>query len=466
MNRLGRKISIIMTSCILLVFVLYFVLNSFLLPKYYLYQMKNRLHEISDELNEMSMIDLHQSVTEYEKKYNVTIAIQPITSNNDEFNGALRDSLNQKKVTLNKFWVTEDTIQQVKEGKKVSKIYDQGKLKSSFLVDFIQKDQKFILIGVSIVYLSEAVQIVNQFTISIMILLILILISMVWIWSKKITDPLKELKDISKEIAKLDFRKVDIHTNDEIEELAESINEMSEKLRVAHEDLNERNANLKRFISDITHELKTPLALIKAYSVGIQDGIDDGSYVETILKQTDQINHLIDELLALSRIERETLHIQEVDFIHLVNKCIQNYEIELNRSDITIHVDQNDIQHVFVEADLDQMERVINNLLSNAIKYTENNEIFISYKESEKEYLFHIENNTKFNNPERLQNVWEPFYVMEASRNKNMSGTGLGLAIVRSILNRHHLRHEVSLINGKIRFTIHFSKKYKEKPHL
>jgi len=455
-----------MTSCILLVFVLYFVLNSFLLPKYYLYQMKNRLHEISDELNEMSMIDLHQSVTEYEKKYNVTIAIQPITSNNDEFNGALRDSLNQKKVTLNKFWVTEDTIQQVKEGKKVSKIYDQGKLKSSFLVDFIQKDQKFILIGVSIVYLSEAVQIVNQFTISIMILLILILISMVWIWSKKITDPLKELKDISKEIARLDFRKVDIKTNDEIEELAESINEMSEKLRIAQEDLNERNTNLKRFISDITHELKTPLALIKAYSVGIQDGIDDGSFVETILKQTDHINHLIDELLLLSRIERETLQIQKVDYIHLVHQCIQNYEIELNRSGITIHVDQNELQHVFVEADLGQMERVIDNLLSNAIKYTENNEIFISFKESEEEYLFYIENNTKFNNPEQLQNVWEPFYVLEASRNKNMSGTGLGLAIVKSILNRHQFRHEVTLTDGKIRFTIHFSKKKKEKPLL
>jgi len=297
-------------------------------------------------------------------------------------------------------------------------------------------------------------------------LLILILISMVWIWSKKITDPLKELKDISKEIARLDFRKVDIKTNDEIEELAESINEMSEKLRIAQEDLNERNTNLKRFISDITHELKTPLALIKAYSVGIQDGIDDGSFVETILKQTDHINHLIDELLLLSRIERETLQIQKVDYIHLVHQCIQNYEIELNRSGITIHVDQNELQHVFVEADLGQMERVIDNLLSNAIKYTENNEIFISFKEIEEEYLFYIENNTKFNNPEQLQNVWEPFYVLEASRNKNMSGTGLGLAIVKSILNRHQFRHEVTLIDGKIRFTIQFRKKIKEKPLL
>lgn len=459
MNRLGRKISIIITCCILLVFVMYIVLNSFLLPKYYLYQMKNRLHKISDEMNEMTTKEFQQSVAEYEKKYNVTIVVQPISSNNDDFNWSLRESLIQKRVTLNKFWVTEETIHQVAAGKKISKIYDQGKLKSSFLVDFIQKDNQFILIGVSIVYLSDAVQIVNQFTISIMVLLIFILIIMVWIWSKKITHPLKELKDISKEIAQLEFKKVKIYTNDEIEELAESINEMSDKLRIAHEDLNERNTNLKRFISDITHELKTPLALIKAYSVGIQDGIDDGSYVGTILKQTDHINHLIDELLALSRIERETLLLQKVDFMKLVNQSIENYEIEINRSDISVSVEKNDIQHIFVEADIDQMEKVVNNLLSNAIKYTQKNEILISFEESEEEFLFSLKNATNLQHPDVIQKIWEPFYVIEESRNKNMTGTGLGLAIVKSILNRHQLKHDVSLFEGNIQFTIYFPKK-------
>ncbi|WP_088041846.1 cell wall metabolism sensor histidine kinase WalK [Bacillus sp. EAC] len=458
MNRLGRKISIIITASILFVFISYLIINSYFLPKYYLYQMKNRLHDISDEVNKMPMNEFQKSIERIENNNNVTIVSEPISSNIDKFNWTLRERLNQKKVTLNKFWVTEDTFQLTERGKKISKIYDQGKLKSSFLVDFIQKDNVFIVVGVSIVSLNDAVDIVNKFTIYIMITLILLLILMVWIWSKKITDPLKELKDISKEIALLDFKKVSISTNDEIEELAESINEMSDKLRIAHEDLNERNTNLKRFISDITHELKTPLALIKAYSVGIKDGIDDGTYVDTILRQTDHINLLIDELLELSRIEREVIHLEKVDLVKLVNQSLENYAIEIHRNDIAIKREDSGINQFFLEADRDQMEKVFNNLISNAIKYTQNQEIIIRFEDRLDEFIFCIENATNLKGVDQVEKIWEPFYVMEPSRNKNLTGTGLGLAIVKSILTRHKFKHGVTLIEGSIQFTIHFAK--------
>lgn len=458
MNRLGRKISITITACILFVFIFYLIINSYLLPKYYLYQMKNRVHELSNAINKMPMAEFKQLIDHLEQKYNVTIAYEPIHTNLDQFNGSLRDNLYQKRVTLNKFWVTEETLKQVKSGKRISKIYDQGKLKSSFLVDFIQKDNLFIVVGVSIVYLSDAVQIVNKFTIYIMIFLILMLILMVWIWSKKITDPLKELKDISKEIAQLEFKKAKISTNDEIEELAKSINEMSDKLRIAHDDLNQRNANLKTFISDISHELKTPLALIKAYSAGIKDGIDDGTYVDTIIKQTDQINRLIDKLLELSRIEREILHIEQLDLIQLFESSLENFEIELNQNNLVIKKEYIKTNQLIIEVDRDQIEKVFNNLISNAIKYAKNPEINIQFHEDKEDFVFIIENETNLKDSAQIKSIWEPFYVMETSRNKHLTGTGLGLAIVRSILNRHQLKHEVKLIEGNIQFAIHFPK--------
>ncbi|WP_175403439.1 MULTISPECIES: HAMP domain-containing sensor histidine kinase [Bacillaceae] len=406
----------------------------------------------------MPMAEFKQSINQLEQENNVTIAYEPIQTNLDHFNGILRDNLYQKRVTLNKFWVTEDTINQVKSGKRISKIYNQGKLKSSFLVDFIQKDNVFIVVGVSIVYLSDAVQIVNKFTIYIMIFLILMLILMVWIWSKKITDPLKELKDISIEIAQLEFKKAKISTNDEIEELAQSINEMSDKLRIAHDDLNQRNANLKTFISDISHELKTPLALIKAYSAGIKDGIDDGTYVDTIIRQTDQINRLIDKLLELSRIEREILHVEQFDLIKLFESSLENFEIELNQNNITLTKEYIGTNQLNIEVDRDQFEKVFNNLISNAIKYTKYPEIKIKIYEENEEILFKIKNETNLKNSTQIKQMWEPFYVMEASRNKHLTGTGLGLAIVKSILYRHHLKHDVELIDGNIQFSIHFPK--------
>ncbi|MFD4707896.1 histidine kinase dimerization/phospho-acceptor domain-containing protein [Gottfriedia sp. NPDC058432] len=458
MNRLGSKISIAITVCILFVFIFYLIINSYLLPKYYLFQMKNRVHDLSTAINKMPMAEFKQSINQLEQKNNVTIAYEPIQSNLDEFNGLLKDNLYQKRVTLNKFWVTEETLNQVKSGKRISKIYDQGKLKSSFLVDFIQKDHVFIVVGVSIVYLSDAVQIVNKFTFYIMIFLILMLILMVWIWSKKITDPLKELKDISKEIAQLEFKKAKISTNDEIEELAKSINEMSDKLRIAHDDLNQRNANLKTFISDISHELKTPLALIKAYSAGIKDGIDDGTYVDTIIKQTDQINRLIDKLLELSRIEREIFHIEQFDLIQLFDSSLENFEIELNQNNIIIKKEYIKKNQLNIEVDRDQIEKVFNNLISNAIKYTKNPVITIKIYEENEEIVFIIKNETNLKNSTQIKQIWEPFYVMEASRNKHLTGTGLGLAIVKSILNRHQLKHDVKLIDGNIQFSIHFPK--------
>jgi len=458
MNRLGRKISITITICILFVFIFYLIINSYLLPKYYLFQMKNRVHDISTAINKLPMAEFKQSINQLEQKNNVTIVYEPIQTNLDQFNGLLRDKLYQKRVTLNKFWVTEQTLNQVKSGKRISKIYDQGKLKSSFLVDFIQKDNVFIVVGVSIVYLSDAVHIVNKFTIYIMIFLILMLILMVWIWSKKITDPLKELKDISKEIAELDFKKAKISTNDEIEELAKSINEMSDKLRIAHDDLNQRNANLKTFISDISHELKTPLALIKAYSVGVKDGIDDGTYVDTIIKQTDQINRLIDKLLELSRIEREILQIEQFDLIKLFESSLENFEIELNQNNIILTKEYIPTNELNIEVDRDQFEKVFNNLISNAIKYTKTPGIKIKIYEENEEIVFLIKNETNLNNSTQIEQIWEPFYVMEASRNKHLTGTGLGLAIVKSILTRHQLKHDVKLRDGNIQFSIHFPK--------
>ncbi len=113
---------------------------------------------------------------------------------------------------------------------------------------------------------------------------IFLVIVLVWILSKTITTPLKELRDVAEDISNLEFKKTKVKTNDEIGDLANSINIMSDKLYEAHQDLTNRNEKLKRFMGDITHELKTPIALVKAYSIGIKDGLDDGIYLDTIIK--------------------------------------------------------------------------------------------------------------------------------------------------------------------------------------
>ena len=102
---------------------------------------------------------------------------------------------------------------------------------------------------------------------------------------KNNNDSIERSKRCNQDISHLKFKRTKVKTNDEIGELANSINIMSEKLQEAHQDLTDRNEHLKRFMGDVTHELKTPIALLKAYSMGIKDGLDDGTYVDTIIKQ-------------------------------------------------------------------------------------------------------------------------------------------------------------------------------------
>ena len=456
MNRLGRKFAVTISVCIICIFAFSMLITNYFLPSYYVYRVKQDLNFISKEITSMKYNDFINSVADLEKKHNLTIVYEPISDDEDSFNWSLREQLAKKRMTLNKFWVTKETLLDVKAGTRVNKLYDQGKLKSSFLTSFVEKNGLFIIVGVSIVHFNETAYIINTFTLYVLIFAILVLVVLVWIWSRKITSPLQELADVSKDIARLDFKKAEIRTKDEIEELANSINTMSNALKAAHEDLNRKNKNLKRFMSDITHELKTPLSLIKAYSVGIQDGLDDGTYVHTILKQTDNISALIDELLEFSRIEREELHKESFDLLALFQHCLTKHEIEIRRKEIHLAIQQED-KPLWITADRGKIEKVLNNLLSNAIKYTQNKKIGIRFEEKEHEILFTVENGTNITETESNK-IWEPFYVKEASRSKDRSGTGLGLTIVQSILNRHQFDYGVTLCEGIIQFYVSFPK--------
>ncbi|TCP65555.1 sensor histidine kinase [Baia soyae] len=459
MNKLGSKLALTISISIIFLFALSMLTNYFLLPQYYRYQIRKELQAVVHELETTNPTpNLDEFIHDLEEKYNVSIVYETILDNEDDLNWRLREKLAKKKINLNRFWITKDTLQKVKEGQNQYVLYDQGKLKSSFSTSLIEKDNLIMVVGVSIVHFREAAEVINTFMIYTFGFAISILLFLVWIWSRKITNPLKVLTDISQDISRLDFKKVNIQTNDEIEELADSINKMSDELKKAHDDLKRKNQNLKRFMSDITHELKTPLALMKAYSVGIQDGLDDGTYLQTIVRQIDNVSSLIDELLAFSRVEREELKKKDFHLISLVHSCLEKHQIEIQLKQLDLDIQTEIHPSIRVYADPSKIEKVVNNLVSNAIKYTAGPTIQVRFEEANDDVLFTIENKTNLPDSTDIARIWEPFYVGEFSRNKDKSGTGLGLAIVQSILQRHQIKYGVKLVDGTIRFTIYFPK--------
>ncbi|PEM53402.1 sensor histidine kinase [Bacillus wiedmannii] len=453
MNKLGKKLFLSISLTVILIFTICLLLINYLLPKYNIYKTRESLEGITAQIQSIPSQQLDEAITSIENKGNVTIAYTSINNSEDQINDELRMQLTRKRVALNKLWITKEEVMKVKNFRQANKIYDQEKIKSSFFVKYIAKDDMLILVGVSIAHSNEVIKTLNSFYFYIFGITIFLIIVLVWILSTTITRPLKELSNVAEDISNLKFERAKVKTNDEIGDLANSINIMSEKLNEAHEDLTDRNEHLKRFMGDVTHELKTPIALVKAYSMGIKDGLDDGTYIDTIIKQTDHISNLIEELLRFSKLERDVLEKEEFDIKSLVQSILDKHKIELESKEINLQVNYN-VSDAVVNADVNKMKMVFQNLISNAIKYTANQNIKITLEDRHKNIYFQIQNGMNAEQMKDIDKIWEPFYVLEYSRSKDHSGTGLGLAIVKSILERHGFDYGVSTIEGDIRFYI------------
>ncbi|MGN4291293.1 sensor histidine kinase [Bacillus cereus group sp. MYBK87-2] len=457
MNKLGKKLFLSISLTVILIFTISLLLINYLLPKYNIYKTRENLNEFTVQIQNTSVNELEDVIRTIESENNVTFAYTSINQSEDDMNESLRMQLTKKKVVLNKLWITKDAVMKVKAEGQSNKLYDQEKLKASFFAKYIAKDNTIILMGTSIAHSNEIIKTLNTFYLYILCFSLLLIILLVWILSKIITTPLKELSDVAQDISHLKFKRTKVKTNDEIGELADSINIMSDTLHEAHQDLTDRNEHLKRFMGDVTHELKTPIALVKAYSMGIKDGLDDGTYVDTIIKQTDQISNLIEELLRFSKLERDVLQKEEFPIEPLVRSIIDKHKIELDSKEILLQTNSN-IKNQVIYADLNKMGMVFQNLISNAIKYTTNQNIIITLEERNKSVYFQIKNGINAEQIQDIEKIWEPFYVLDSSRSKEKSGTGLGLAIVKSILERHGLDYGVSSTDGEIQFYINMKK--------
>ncbi|WP_439022435.1 ATP-binding protein [Bacillus thuringiensis] len=457
MNKLGKKLFLSISLTVILIFTISLLLINYLLPKYHIYKTRENLDEFTTQIQNASVKDFEEVIHTIESENNVTIAYTPINQSEDDMNEALRMQLTKKKVTLNKLWITKDEVLKVKMEGQSNKLYDQEKLKASFFAKYIAKDDSLILMGTSIAHSNEIIKTLNTFYLYIFCFSLLLIILLVWILSKIITTPLKELSDVAQDISRLKFKRTKVKTNDEIGDLANSINIMSDKLHEAHQDLTDRNAHLKRFMGDVTHELKTPIALVKAYSIGIKDGLDDGTYLNIIIKQTDQISNLIEELLRFSKLERDSLQKEEFPIEPLVQSIIDKYKIELESKEIKLRVKYN-VGDSIIYADVNKMGMVFQNFISNAIKYTTNQNIKINLEERIDGVYFSIQNGIDAEQIKDIDKIWELFYVLESSRSKEKSGTGLGLAIVKSILERHSFDYGVSIVHEEIQFYVNMKK--------
>ena len=315
------------------------------------------------------------------------------------------------------------------------------------------------IIRMSVESFKESIDISNKFYLWIGIVAILIATIIILIVTSRYTKPLLELADISKKMSELDFNaKYTGHHNDEIGVLGNSMNDMSEKLEKAISELKSANIELqkdiekkeeidemrKEFISNVSHELKTPIALIQGYAEGLQEGITENPedmqyYCDVIIDEANKMNKMVKSLLTLNQLEFGDSHVnmERFDIVSMIHGVISSMKIQMQQKEVNIEFSCD--RKIFVWADEFQIEEVITNYLSNALNHVDENKI-IKVEIIEKNGIVRVAVfNTGKNIPnDELDNIWIKFYKVDKARTRAYGGNGIGLSIVKAIMDRHN----------------------------
>ena len=267
-----------------------------------------------------------------------------------------------------------------------------------------------------------------------------------WIY-RSIATPLVKLKKATQNIKEgnLDFV-LDVEGNDEFSELCQDFEEVRKRLKESAEEKIILDKENKELISNISHDLKTPITAVKGYVEGIMDGVADtpekmDRYVKTIYNKTNEMDHLINELTFYSKIDTNRIPytFSKLNVEDYFSDCAEEVGLELETRGIELVYANYVESGVQVIADGEQIRRVIHNLISNAIKYMDKPKgiIQIRIKDVGDFIQVEIEDNGKGIAAKDIVYIFDRFYRTDVSRNSSKGGSGIGLSIVKKILEDH-----------------------------
>ena len=359
-------------------------------------------------------------------------------------------------------------------------IIDGGEnIKNSIFVKPIVENGKITEYAFAIASLqpvNEAMLVLKDYYVYALIIVFLVIILLSFYYSKIIVKPLIKMNRVTKKMANFDFsEKLPVTADDEIGGLSGSINTLSVNLKDRIDRLNVANTKLqqdiererqlektrKEFISGVSHELKTPLSVIRSFAEGIKDGVskDTTYYTDVILEETENMNRLIVEMLELAKLESGTykLDMRTFSIGELIQQVYTKLLFSMEEKHLQVNVDVD--SSIFVNANRSRIEQVVVNLLSNAIRYTPDGEkIHVSVIELEDIVKVEIENTGNPIPEESLEKIWDRFYRLDASRSRHTGGTGLGLSIVKNILDLHHAEYGVYNTTNSVVFYFNLQK--------
>ena len=448
------------TLCIVILIVISFliIVNNIVLETVYFYSKKEALMDIYEDINNY----YNSSKSDF---INFDLELEKMALNNN-FDIIIRDTFGEMneiryKVSYNIF--NKDNIMYSDETKTIRKIQDK-KTGLSFIFLSSQLDCGHKLyIRIAISPIKDSIQISNKLLYIIAGLSILIGGIVISVITEKFANPIIELNDMANKMSKLDFSKKYRITDskDEVNELGRSMNLVSDKLESTIKQLRKNNMELERdieekskidemrkqFISDVSHELKTPIALIQGYAEGLIENVntDEESknfYSEVILDEANKMDKLVKQLLELMKLEYDNREFdnKDIDIVELIKEVIRKTSVMIE--DGNFKVEFNMKKPIYIYADDFYIDQVVTNYITNAIKNVEEingkKQIKVEVnKIKDDKVRVSVFNTGKNIDEDKIERIWTRFYKLDESRDRQKGGSGIGLSIVKAIMNRY-----------------------------
>ncbi len=455
------------------VLLCWFINNTFL-EKYYMNDKQKVLFETYRVLNRASnegKIGSDEFDIEFQKicgKYNVSFII--LDAESETLKSSMPDFSTLSRRLLNNLFgqsnVKEDQLLQ-KEEKYEIQIATDERIHTDFMEMWgVLDNGNLFLLRSPLESIRESVKLANRFLAYVGIGSAIVSAVIVLIISEKITQPIKELTAISERMIRLDFdAKYTGNSKTEVALLGQNINELSCTLEQTISELKSANNELQRdiekktqvdemrkeFLSNVSHELKTPIALIQGYAEGLKEGISDDEesrnfYCEVIMDEAAKMNNMVKKLLTLNQLEfgNDNVTMERFDIVALIRNYLQSADILCRNKEVRVMME--DYPPVYVWADEFMTEEVFGNYFSNAMNHVANDRV-IDVKLSVKDNIVRV---SVFNTgdpipEESISHIWEKFYKVDKARTREYGGSGVGLSIVKAIMDS--LNHEYGVRN-------------------
>ncbi len=454
-HSIRRQFALFFIGLMAITIGLCYVINSLFLEKYYSSKKVNTLKNAYTAVNQVIGSDSEKMVEELNRLCTVSNIAICVIDTEAEAMYVSKNGGRELEASLYRhiFGMSDEVADEIEANEKYSIEQTKGR-DGDFLTLFgtVGAAGASVIMRTPLESIRESAGIANEFYAYVGIACGLIGALAFWLAAGRISKPIKTLSNISEQMVHLNFdAKYDGRAKNEIGLLGANINKLSSALETTIGELKTANNELqkdiekkeqidemrKEFLSNVSHELKTPIALIQGYAEGLQELDDEESkayYCEVIVDEAAKMNRLVQKLLTLNQLEfgNEVVTLERFDLSGLLNNYIQSAKLLAKQQDITVEMKEYD--SLYVWGDELKTEEVITNYFSNAVNYCAGEKkIVIKLETSDTKARVSVYNTGERIPEEALPHLWEKFYKVDKARTREYGGSGVGLSIVKAI---------------------------------